>query len=118
MGARWDSGDAMIDWARVTELADEIGPDDMDDVMGLFFEEADETLDRLIDGLAPDKTAAALHFLKGSALNLGFSDLARACETGERAVMAGQPPDAPGIAALYAASRAALEQGMAARRAA
>lgn len=108
----------MIDWARVAELADEIGPDDMDDVMDLFFEEADETLAGLIAGLAPDRAAAALHFLKGSALNLGFSDLARACETGERAILAGQPPDAAAIASLYAASRTALERGLAECRAA
>lgn len=118
MGAHGDFGVAMIDWARVAELAEEIGPDDMDDVMGLFFEEADETLDGLTDGLAPERAAAALHFLKGSALNLGFSDLARACEASERAITAGQLPDARALAALYAASRAALEQGMAARRAA
>lgn len=108
----------MIDWARVAELADEIGPDDMDDVMGLFFEEAEETLDGLTAGLPPDRAASALHFLKGSALNMGFSDLARACEAGERAILDGRAPDATGIARLYAGSRAALEQGLADRRAA
>lgn len=106
----------MIDWTRVAELADEIGADDMDDVLGLFFEEAEDTLAALTTGLPPDRLAAALHFLKGSALNLGFSDLARACETGEGAIRDGRAPDAAGIATLYAASRRALEQGLANRR--
>ena len=32
----------MIDWARVSELRDEVGPEDFEEVLHLFLEEVDE----------------------------------------------------------------------------
>lgn len=73
----------MIDWARVLELRDEIGGDDFDEVVALFLSEVEERL----EGLNALKPATELcedfHFLKGSALNLGFADFANLCHTGE-----------------------------------
>ncbi|MGJ8615953.1 MAG: Hpt domain-containing protein [Sulfitobacter sp.] len=73
----------MINWTRVKELRDEIGPEDFDEVVDLFLEEVDEVTDRLKSALDPSTLEADLHFLKGSALSLGFSDFAALCQNGE-----------------------------------
>lgn len=74
----------MIQWARVTELRDEVGAEDFDEVVDLFLEEVEEA----IQNLSPDSTANQmeqhLHFLKGSALNLGFRVFSDLCQDGER----------------------------------
>lgn len=108
----------MIDWARIAEVQAEIGNDDLDEVIGLFLEEAADTVAGLVAGGPPDRAAQALHFLKGGALNLGFAELAHACTAGEFAILRGQPPDAAMLGKVFAASRDALQQGLAARRAA
>ena len=54
-----------------------------------------------------------LHFLKGSALNLGFSDLALLCQTGERLAAQGEiSTDLNQIRAVYAASKMAFTAGL------
>ena len=72
----------MIDWARVNELREEIGAEDFIEVVDLFLEEADEVVGRFGD-LRDDEVGAAMHFLKGMALNLGFSAFAQLCQRGE-----------------------------------
>lgn len=79
----------MIDWGRVGELRDEIGAEDFAEVAELFLEEVDEVIERLAASPDPKQCETDLHFLKGSALNLGFRDLAELCERGERAAAAG-----------------------------
>ena len=76
--------DRLIDWARVRELRHEIGEDGFEEVVGLFLDEADETVARLTPDVGAKKFAADLHYLKGAALNLGFSALAAICQDGER----------------------------------
>lgn len=74
----------MISWERVRELRDEIGADDFRDVVQIFLEEVEEVISRLRlhpESLRPDED---FHFLKGSALNLGFVDLGDLCHDGER----------------------------------
>jgi histidine phosphotransfer protein HptB len=107
---------AMIDWKRVAELQTEIGTDGFAEVAEMFLEEADETVLTLTSGPAPDEVEGLLHFLKGSALNLGLSDLAALCQEGERKAAAGQGAavDTAAVAALYRASRQALLDGLAA----
>lgn len=73
----------MIDWQRVAELRDEIGEEDFDDVVGIFLEEVEETLNRIREAEGPAATAEDMHFLKGSALNMGFKALTAVCEQGE-----------------------------------
>lgn len=74
----------MIQWVRVNELRDEVGAEDFDEVVDLFLEEVEEA----IQDLSPDSTANQmeqhLHFLKGSALNLGFRTFSDLCQDGER----------------------------------
>jgi histidine phosphotransfer protein HptB len=105
----------MIDWSRLDELAAEIGPDAIDEVVAMFLDEADEVIGRLPLQSTPASREGDLHFLKGAALNLGFDRLATLCDAGERSP---DTADIPAILATYAQSRAALVGGLAARRAA
>ena len=104
----------MIDWTRVNELRDEIGADSFDEVAVLFLEEADEAV-ALLDGAQPAKALeSALHFLKGSALNLGFSRLAQLCQDGEHLAAGGSTVvDLATIRSAYDQSKAAFQDGRA-----
>ncbi|MFV2034601.1 MAG: Hpt domain-containing protein [Halocynthiibacter sp.] len=97
----------MIDWDRVAELRNEVGEEDFFEVVGLFFEESDEVADRL--KLAPDRRRFEedMHFLKGSALSLGFRALSEICQYGEKAAAAGRPElvDLPRVIAIYENSK-------------
>ena len=73
----------MIDWSRVAELRAEVGEDDFPEVVALFIEEVEEVIARLRGARGPGDLAAALHFLKGSALSLGFAEFSRLCQQGE-----------------------------------
>lgn len=106
----------MIDWERVSDLRSEIGDQGFSEVVALFLEEADEVVQRL--GSATDGTQILgdLHFLKGSALNLGFADLAALCQRVER----GSGPvtaEIGGIVATYRAARRAFLDGLGQRAA-
>lgn len=80
----------MIDWSHVRRLRDEIGADAFDEVVELFVDEVETEISRLrASGKTPD-LEAQLHFVKGSALNLGFVDVATLCERGEAAAANGQ----------------------------
>jgi histidine phosphotransfer protein HptB len=103
----------MIDWARVKELRDEIGADDLEEVITMFLEEADEVIARI----APEGGAAALesdlHFLKGAALNLGFAAFAALCQDGERrAAGGGLDFEIDPLRQCYFESKAALGKGL------
>lgn len=97
----------MIDWDRVTALREEIGPEDFDEVVELFLEEVDAEIEALSEGLPQDQLGEKLHFLKGSALNLGFRDFSALCQSGESA-LSGNPEaavDLPQILQCYAQAR-------------
>ena len=70
----------MIDWERIEDLRREVGHKDFADVVALFFEEIDSSLPGSLDLTEPDEIRDLLHFIRGSALNLGFFELARLCE--------------------------------------
>jgi hypothetical protein len=69
----------VIDWERVNELRGEVGEDDFADVVTIFLEETGDILARMSGGQTIDSYRADLHLLRGSALNLGFADLAALC---------------------------------------
>ncbi len=73
----------MIDWSRVAGLRDDVGEEDFDEVVELFLEEVDEVITRLRDALDTTTLEGDLHFLKGSAMGLGFSAFSAQCQTGE-----------------------------------
>jgi HPt (histidine-containing phosphotransfer) domain-containing protein len=86
-----------VDWERLNSLRDDIGPEDFADVVLLFIAEIGEKL----DDMGRDKTAATVedfHFLRGSAANLGFTDMVAACEIAEAACRAGETPDVAAVA--------------------
>lgn len=109
----------MILWERVEELRSEVGHDGFDEIVALFLEEADEVVTRLSKEFNPQSIEADLHFLKGAALNLGFSDFADFCQEGERAASNGPVTfDPRAMRTLYDSSRAAFVRGLASANAA
>lgn len=76
----------MIDWTHVDEMKLEMGSG-FHEVVTMFLDEVGEVISRLEAGPEPETLAADLHFLKGAALNLGFSDFAELCEAGEKHVL-------------------------------
>ncbi len=69
----------MIDWDRVSELRGEVGDDDFADVVTIFLEETGDILGRMSGAQTFESYRADLHLLRGSALNLGFAELAALC---------------------------------------
>ena len=107
------AGNGMIDWERVQDLRSEIGCDDFDDVVTLFLDEADEVVSRLTGLTDPRAIENEMHFLKGSALNLGFSELANICQSGARRAATGDDDVAmDAVVAIYQQSREAFIGGM------
>lgn len=74
----------MIHWSRVNELRDEVGAEDFREVVDLFLEEVEEVIDRLRADGSREALEQDLHFLKGSALSLGFESFSTLCQDGER----------------------------------
>jgi HPt (histidine-containing phosphotransfer) domain-containing protein len=86
----------MIDWTRVTELHREVGAEDFEEVVTLFIEEVEAALEALD---YHDPSPEHLHFLKGSALNLGFTALAQQCAS---------PAHTAALRACFAESKASF----------
>ncbi|MBD3679756.1 MAG: Hpt domain-containing protein [Rhodobacteraceae bacterium] len=107
----------MIDWKRIDELRSQVGPDDLPGLLAEFMTEMEQGLAELsLDEPAP-KIAANLHFLRGSALNIGLRQLAALCQNYEDAANRGNPPTgAPErLRASYRTAKSALLQGYATR---
>ncbi|MDO9639245.1 MAG: Hpt domain-containing protein [Pseudotabrizicola sp.] len=95
----------MIDWARVDDLRAEVGADSFDEIVTLFLQETDQVVMRLPSLTAAGSLEHDLHFLKGSALNLGFVRLAEVCQTADN-----RPADVAldTVISIYYQSRAAF----------
>ncbi|MDX2483511.1 MAG: Hpt domain-containing protein [Pseudodonghicola sp.] len=104
----------MIRWSRVNELRDEVGPDDFKEVINLFLEEVEEVIERLRAETDRSQLEQDLHFLKGSALNLGFSAFSDLCQDGERLSAARQADsvDLAAIVTCYERSKVRFFDGM------
>ncbi|WP_370399625.1 Hpt domain-containing protein [Sulfitobacter sp. JB4-11] len=83
----------MINWQRVSELREEVGPEDFDEVVALFLEEVEDTLQRIVTNPDPGTLAEDMHFLKGCALNMGFRTFTAACQHAERRTAEGAADD-------------------------
>ena len=90
----------MIHWPRVNQLREEVGAEDFDEVVELFLEEVEEVIDRLRYAPDPDQLEQDLHFLKGSALSLGFAGFSDLCQEGERKSAMGQAMNVDLVAIL------------------
>ena len=108
------SNDGTIDWARVRDLRDEVGAEDFEEVIDLFMSEVQECLGSVDQNAAASKMEEDMHFLKGSALNLGFASFADYCQVGEKAAAAGSPQevDVTMVRALFAQSHKTFSDGL------
>lgn len=97
----------MIDWERIDELKEEVGLDDFVEIASLFLEEVEEILASLSTIQNPAALSDNFHSLKGSALNLGFSEMARLCALAEADA---DPSHASDIIAIFESSRDGLRQ--------
>lgn len=98
----------MIDWERVAELRSEIGAEGFAEVLELFLDEVESVVMNL--GKRPEKLGEELHFLKGSAWNLGFRGFGTVCQAGERNCAAGkcEAVDIAAVLECYARSKTAF----------
>lgn len=101
----------MINWDRISELTEEVGEDDLAEVLLLFCEEVEDVLQKLPTA-APGDMPGHLHFLKGSALNIGLVDVSRICETQERKIAADPAavPEIDSIQSAYKSAKIELEK--------
>lgn len=74
----------MINWGRVRELRHDVGAEDFDEIVEIFFSEVGEITSSLQASEDDQELELHLHALKNAALNLGFCDLAELCQTSER----------------------------------
>lgn len=104
----------MIDWQRVNTLREEIGAEDFDEVVPMFLEEVEEVTDQL--RAQPDiaKLEDRMHFLKGSAVSLGFEAFSTMCGEGETKAAAGDGScvDVAAILECYEQSKSAFMAGL------
>ncbi len=100
----------MISWDRVNELKEEVGAEDFFEVVELFLAEVDEVMTRLKTAPDPDTYDRDLHFLKGSALNIGFEALSTLCREKEMRLAQGSAGDLDleDVFAVYETSKAAF----------
>lgn len=101
----------MIDWVRVSQLRDEVGAEDFLEVVEMFLDELSEEIETITSEMTAQELEAKLHFLKGSALNLGFEAFAELCRVGEDSARQGEfeGVDRPAIVKCYHASVQAFE---------
>ena len=108
-------GVMMIDWERVSDLRSEIGDEGFAEVEEIFLEETDDVIARLSAGPSEVQIGKDMHFLKGSAWNLGFAAFGVLCQSGERRAAQGQAAtvDMAAVLASYAASKDCFLAGLA-----
>jgi HPt (histidine-containing phosphotransfer) domain-containing protein len=101
----------MLDWDRIRELREEIGEEDYAEVVELFFEEVESAVERLGQPGTIEQRESDLHFLKGSALNLGFAKLGALCEAGEHKAAQGviDEHEIADVISAYSESREAFD---------
>lgn len=99
----------MIDWDKVAELRDEVGPQGFDEVIDLFLEEVEAALKLL--GQPTRRPGPDLHFIKGCAANIGFAGLVRLCSAQEVVTLAGDECDAVAVDTCYRQSKLAFLAG-------
>ena len=71
----------MIDWQRISELEQDLGKDELPELIHVFLQEVGEAISAL-----DTPTEADLHSLRGTAATLGFAQLADLATQGEYAL--------------------------------
>ncbi len=100
----------MIDWAQARQLQDDVGKEEMAEVVELFLAEVDEAMEILqsgYDAMSAQDRSASFHFLKGCASNFGFKAFGDQCSLGEEITKTGGVPgfQISDLAATYASSK-------------
>lgn len=105
----------MIHWSRVRQLRDEVGAEEFAEVVQIFFDEVDEIITRMRADADRSEIEQNLHFLKGSALSLGFESFSKLCQNGERQASAGHRAnvDLDEVVSAFDKSRAEFLAGLA-----
>ena len=80
----------------------------------IFLEEVEETIDAISKVVPQDQIEGHLHFLKGSALNLGFAEFSDLCQSGESAAAQGNFSEIslPDVVGSYQRSKAEFLQSL------
>ncbi|MDG1183423.1 MAG: Hpt domain-containing protein [Tateyamaria sp.] len=104
----------MIGWKHVSTLREEIGAADFEEVVPMFVEEVEAVTDQLTEESTAEALEENLHFLKGSALSLGFFTLSAMCKKGEIAVASGERSsvDLTAILTCYEESKKVFLDGL------
>src|SRR5690606_16806014 len=104
----------LIDMARLQELMEEIGGEDLSAIADMFLDETDGAITRIIRSESGPELGEDLHFLKGCALNLGLAALAGICHDAERCNACGRtaPLNPVIFLAVYDASKRALRAAL------
>ena len=104
----------MISWERVNELRDEVGQEDFLEVVEIFLEEVDEVVARLRSAPDPATYEDDLHFLNGSAMNLGFAALSEVCRSGEKKAAENDASsvDVAAVLSIYEQSKSQFNGGI------
>jgi hypothetical protein len=105
----------MIDWQQVRQLQEDVGVEEMSEVVELFLCEVDEAIEILQNDyprMAASDRSASFHFLKGCASNLGFKDFGDKCSNGEEITKTGAEPDfqITDLVSLYESSKEQFSQ--------
>jgi len=105
----------MINWTRVKELEQDIGTEVFSEVIELFLDEVESVMKHLEKGGDRANLEQQMHFLKGSALNLGFDQFGAMCSEAEKTAAKGSVTTVPiaGIVNTYFVSKAQFLQKVA-----
>lgn len=97
----------MIDWNQVKRLRHDVGNDAFDEIVDLFIDEVEGAVTKLSEKLEISNLENDMHFLKGSALNLGFIEFSQMCMNGEKMSAGGKAAnvDVPAIIDCFYASK-------------
>lgn len=79
----------MIDWSRIDELKSDFGQDGLADLLPIFQDEIQEAIAKIETQADAPSIMETAHFIKGSAANLGLSDLTTLCHDIEIAAKSG-----------------------------
>lgn len=94
----------MLNEGRIEELREDFDDEDFNEIIMLFLDEVEQRLTEITDHACMD-LPATLHFLKGSAANLGFVSFNQACEVAEATQSA---HDIAAVAGVYQDSKLAF----------
>ena len=96
----------MIDQARLDELAQDFGEDDLGEIIEVFLSETWEAIDDMqarLESWSAQESSDHFHFLKGCALNIGATEFGERCEIWENGSEPFRPQDYPGLRAAFQA---------------